>query len=67
MKCPYCGKESTDEVICSECGCNISAFERMKESSDSNSDIYTRRIIIKLCLVFFILFICIFSVILLLV
>ena len=44
MKCPYCGKESTDDVICSECGCNISAFERMKESSDSNSDIYTKRI-----------------------
>lgn len=67
MKCPYCGKESTDEVICSECGCNISSFERIKQSSDSNSDIYTRRIIIKLCLVFFILFVCIFSIVLLLV
>lgn len=66
MICPYCGKESTDELICSECGNNISSFNKMKEAS-GNSDIYTRRIITKLCLVFFILFICVFSVILLLV
>ena len=67
MKCPYCGAESNDDVICSECGSNILAFERMNKSSDSSNDIYTRRIIVKLCLVFFILFICVFSVILLLV
>ena len=66
MKCPYCGMESEDELICSNCGSNISSFNKLKEASD-NSDIYTRRIIIKLCLVFFILFICVFSVILLLV
>jgi uncharacterized membrane protein YvbJ len=66
MICPYCGMESQDEVICSNCGSNIANFNKIKEASD-NSDIYTRRIIIKICLISFILFICIFSVILLLV
>ena len=66
MKCPYCGCESTDDIMCSECGCNINNFNKVKEAS-GNSDIYTRRIIIKLCLVFFILFICIFTAIILVV
>ena len=67
MKCPYCGEESTDELICSNCGSNINSFYKMKESSEGNKDIYTRRIIIKICLVFFILFVCIFTAIILLV
>lgn len=66
MICPYCGKETTDEIICSECGSNINNFNKLKEASD-NSDIYTRRIIIKSCIIFFILFICIFTAIILLV
>jgi uncharacterized membrane protein YvbJ len=66
MKCPYCGNETTDEVICSECGCNISNFNKVKESSN-DSDIYTRRIIVKGCLIFFILFICVFTAIIMLV
>ena len=66
MKCPYCGCETTDEIICSECGSNINNFNKLKEASD-NSDIYTRRIIIKSCIIFFILFICIFTAIILLV
>ncbi|MBP5446199.1 MAG: hypothetical protein J6Y28_08520 [Acholeplasmatales bacterium] len=66
MKCPYCGMESLDEDICSECGSNIKNFNKVKEASDS-SDIYTRRIIIKSCLVFFLLFICVFTAIILLV
>lgn len=66
MKCPYCGMESEDELICTNCGSNINSFNKMKEASD-NSDIYTRRIIIKSCIIFFLIFICIFSIILLLV
>ncbi|MCR5461478.1 MAG: hypothetical protein K6E87_00260 [bacterium] len=66
MICPYCGKETADEIICSECGSNINNFNKLKEASD-NSDIYTRRIIIKSCIIFFILFICIFTAIILLV
>ena len=66
MICPYCGKETTDEIICSECGSNINNFNKLKEASD-NSDIYTRSIIIKSCIIFFILFICIFTAIILLV
>ena len=60
MKCPYCGMESEDELICSNCGSNINSFTKIKEASD-NSDFYTRRIIIKACLIFFILFICVFT------
>ncbi|MCR5307596.1 MAG: hypothetical protein K6E24_01190 [bacterium] len=66
MKCPYCGAESTDDLICSECGANINSFNKIKEASDSH-DIYTRRIIIKICLIVFILFICVFTTIILLV
>ena len=66
MKCPYCGMESEDELICTNCGSNINSFNKMKEAS-SDSDIYTRRIIIKSCIIFFLIFICVFSVILLLV
>ena len=66
MKCPYCGMESEDDIICSNCGSNINNFEKIKQMSD-NSDIYTRRIIIKSCLIFFLLFICIFTAIILLV
>ena len=66
MKCPYCGEESSFDDICSECGANIKNFNKLKEASD-NSDIYTRRIIIKCCLIFFLLFICVFTAIILLV
>lgn len=66
MKCPYCGAETLDEEICSECGCNIKNFNKLKEASD-NSDIYIRRIIIKSCLIFFLIFICVFTAIILLV
>lgn len=66
MICPYCGVETEDEVICSNCGSNIKNFNKIKEASD-NQDIYTRRIIIKSCLIFFILFICVFTCIILLV
>ena len=65
MKCPYCGEESTDDLICTNCGSNINSFNKIKESA--NDIDYTRRIIIKGCLIFFILFICVFTAIILLV
>ena len=65
MKCPYCGEESTDDLICTNCGSNINSFNKIKESSNDTD--YTKRIIIKACLIFFLLFICIFTAIILLV
>ena len=65
MKCPYCGMESDDELICSNCGSNISSFNKIKESSTDEK--YMKNIIIKGCLIFFLLFICVFTAIILLV
>ena len=65
MKCPYCGMESEDELICTNCGSNINSFNKIKESS--NDFDYTKSIIIKSCLLFFILFICVFTAIIMLV
>lgn len=66
MKCPYCMEEIEDNIdICPNCFQNNKNFNKVLEAKEN--DKYTRQIIIKSCLIFFILFISVFTCILLLI